>query len=126
MTTYNPGLAITLEAAVDFTNLRYTFVIADSDGKASSNTFATTQVLGVIQNTPITGGECHILPIGSGGSSKILLGATLDEGAMASMEITTGQAIAATSASYAIGPVLQGGADTEIGEILLTSQIPQA
>jgi hypothetical protein len=121
MTTHNPANPLTLEAAEDFTNFRYSLVVVDSDGKAALPSAATLAPFGVIQNTPITGGEAHILPLGSGGSSKIYLGATLDEGAMASMEASTGYAIAATSGSYRIGPVMQGGADTEVGEILLNT-----
>lgn len=130
MTTFTPNLAVSKEAAQDFTNFRWHFVIIDSDGKAAMPVNATTQPFGIIQNVPVTGQAASILPLGSGGSSKVVLGATLDEGVMVSTEYNsgtdTGKAIAATSGSYPVGPLLQGGAEDEIGEVLLQSGVPQA
>jgi hypothetical protein len=130
MTTFNPNHLISLEAAQDFTNFRWHFVYTDSDGKCAMPPAATYQATGIIQNVPITGQAASIMLIGSGGTSKVVLGATLDEGVQVSQEYNSatdvGKAIAATSGSYAYGPLLQGGAEDEIGEVLLASQTVDA
>lgn len=126
MTTANPTNNLAFEAAQDFTNYRYSYVVADSNGKAALPSNGTNQVLGVIQNTPETGQEANVVPMGSGGTSKILLGATLAAGAKVSMEADTGKAVAAASGSTPAGTLLQGGAEDELGEVLLSSQTVDA
>ena len=126
MTTANPTNNLPFEAAKDFTSLRYTFVTLDSDGKVTTPDAITNQIVGIIQNTPETGQEANVAPLGSGGSSKIWLGATIASGAMISTEAATGQGIAAASTAIPVGPVLKGGADGEIGEVLLSSSTVDA
>lgn len=130
MTTYNPGLAVSKEAAEDLSNDRYRFVVCDSDGKIKRPDNATTQPFGILQNAPVTGQPGSVLPIGCGGTSLIVLGATLDEGVMVTTEYVSatdaGKAKAAASGSYPVGPLLVGGAEDELGEVLLASQTVQA
>ena len=126
MTTFNPDHLISLEAAVDFTNFRWHYCTTDSDGKAAMATSTIQPVTGIVQNNPITGGAVSIIPLGSGGSSKVVLGATLDEGARVTVEYNSaadvGKAIAAASSKYNSGLLLKGGVEDEIGEVLLASQ----
>jgi len=126
MTTFNPSQKVTKEAAKDFTDLRYTFVTIDTDGKVTTPSAITNQIFGVIQNEPVTGQAASIQPLGSGGTSLIVLGATLDEGVMVSTEAATGKAIAAASTAVPVGPLLQGGAEDEYGEVLLSSSTVDA
>jgi ATP-dependent protease Clp ATPase subunit len=126
MVTANPTNNLPFEAAADFSSLRYRYVIADANGKAALPVAITNQVLGVIQNTPETGQEANVAPMGSGGSSKIVLGATLAAGAKVSMEAATGKAIAAASTATPAGTLLTGGDEDDLAEVLLVSQTPDA
>jgi len=130
MTTYTPNLAVSKEAAEDLSNDRYRFVVIDTDGKVRRPDNATEQPFGVLQNAPVTGQPASILPIGCGGTSLVVLGATLDEGVQVAMEYVSasdaGKAKAAASSAYQVGPLLQGGAEDELGEVLLASMTVKA
>jgi len=126
MTTCNPANPITLEAAEDLSSLQYTYISLDSDGKAISPAAITAPIVGVVQNTPGIGEEALIVPMGSGGTSKIVLGATLAAGAKVSTEAATGKAIAAASTAEPAGLLLQGGVEDDLGEVLLSSQTVDA
>jgi len=130
MTTCNPANPITLQAAASLVNYQYTFIMCDSAGKAALPTGTTVQCIGILQNAPASGEEAHILLVGSGGTSKVLLGATLDEGARVTHEYVSGtdcgKAKAAGSGLYPLGTLLQGGAEDELGEVILNSTTKDA
>lgn len=118
MATSKVNQEITLVAAADLSSSQYYIVQVDSDGKAAAISSVTHNPIGILQNSPVTGQAARIAPLCSGGVSKIVLGGTLDEGARVSPG-ATGKAVTAASASYPVGTLLEGGADTEIGSVLL-------
>jgi len=74
---------------------------------------------GVLQNTPVTGEAAEVALFGSGNISKIYLSGALATGALVT---TTAEVEAGADAStnYNHGILVEGGADTELGQVLLT------
>lgn len=107
-------------AGADLSALQYTFVTINSSGlcvAASANALA----VGVLQNDPKSG---EAAAIAVNGETKIKLGATLSPGAVVEVG-TGGKAAAATGAgSYVMGMLTLGGADTEIGSMVIRTAGP--
>lgn len=122
--------ALSFEAAEDFTNKKYRVARLDTDGKIGLPDATTNNPLGIIQNEPITGQAGSVAPIGSGMTSKVVLGATLDEGDRVALEFIsssdTGKVIAAASGLFNIGTLAKGGAEDDLGEVILSSQTVDA
>lgn len=119
MTIENTSLLITLTAASDLSAKQWYGVKVDSAGKAAAITATTDICAGVLRNKPETGEAAEICPVGAGGVARMILGATIDEGALVTID-STGRAAASAAANYTIGLTLKGGAVGEIGSILLT------
>ncbi|MBA3027446.1 MAG: hypothetical protein FP814_09775 [Desulfobacterium sp.] len=126
MTTENAVLDITLPADEDLSNDQYRIVVLDASSARVRRPNAATEIpLGVLQNTPNAAGKAAaVRPIGCGGISKIQLGATLGIGVIAGMEYVSatdaGKAVAAVATQYPVGVLLEGGAEDELGSMLLT------
>lgn len=110
-------------AGADLSALQYTFVTVNSSG-AVVGAAANSLAVGVLQNTPVAGEAANVA---FGGETKIKLGATLAPGAVVEVGATTGKAAAATgTGSYVMGIVTLGGADNEIGSMVIRTAGPLA
>lgn len=125
MTIENPNQILSYEAAADLSSNRWYAVKLDSDGKVAAIESTADIPFGILRNKPETGEAAEISPIGSGGVCRMILGATLDEGALCSTS-AVGSAAAAASGSYTIGTVIKGGASSEIGSVMLNNLIVKA
>lgn len=110
----NYTLKITLEAGADLSAAQYKFVKISS-GKAILCAAATDIPIGVLQNSPISGGEASILVAGG---TKLVAGAAIAAGVVIGTS-STGKAdakVAGTDTTeYAVGVViLASGADADI------------
>jgi hypothetical protein len=120
------ALTITLPADEDLSADQYRIVVLDAtSGKVRRPNAATDIPLGVLQNAPnAVDKPAVVVPIG-GGISKIQLGATLSIGAIVQCEYVSasdaGKAIAAVATGYPAGVLLEGGAEDELGTVLLSS-----
>lgn len=125
MATENRVLDISLPADEDLSNDQYRIVVLDATSAQVRRPNAVTDIpLGVLQNAPDAAGKAAVVrPIGCGGISKIQLGAALAIGAIAAMEYVdaadAGKAQAAVATQYPAGVLLEGGAEDELGSILL-------
>lgn len=110
-------------AGADLSALQYTFVTLNSSGQvvaAAANSLAA----GVLQNNPLSGEAANVA---IGGETKIKLGATLSPGAVVEVGATGGKAAAATgTGSYVMGILTLGGADNEIGSMVIRTAGPLA
>jgi hypothetical protein len=125
MATENKVLDISLPADEDLSNDQFRIVVLDAtSGKVRRPNAATDIPLGVLQNAPSAVGMAAVVrPLG-GGISKVQLGATLAIGAILQMEYVSatdaGKGIAAVATGYPVGTLLLGGAEDELGTLLLT------
>lgn len=108
-----PKVSITLVAATDMSQKRYTFGTVNTDG-ALVTPAADALAVGVIQTPGIISEPCNVMTTGV---SFIKLGGTVAAGDKLSVG-TDGAAIKATTGEV-IGVCLVGGASGEIGSILL-------
>ena len=110
-------------AGADLSALQYTFVTVNSSGQvvgAAANSLA----VGVLQNNPLSGEAANVA---MNGETKIKLGATLSAGAQVEVGATAGKAAAAAgTGSYVMGIVTLGGADNEIGSMVIRTAGPLA
>ena len=110
----NYTLRITLEAGADLSAAQYKFVKISS-GKAILCAAATDIPIGVLQNSPISGGEASIVVAGG---TKIVAGAAIAAGVVIGTS-STGKADAKVGGTdtteYAVGAViLASAADADI------------
>ena len=121
----NRVLTITLPADEDLSADQYRLVVLDAtSGKVRRPNAATDIPLGVLQNAPSAADKpAVVVPLG-GGISKVQLGATLAIGAIVQCQYVdaadAGKAIAAVATGYPAGVLLEGGAEDELGTVLLT------
>jgi len=125
MATENKVIDLSFEADEDLSNDQYRIVVLDAtSGKVRRPNAATDIPLGVLQNAPIAGDTAVVRPIGCGGVTKVQLGATLAIGAIVACEYVSasdaGKAKAAATTQYPTGVLLLGGAEDELGTLLLT------
>lgn len=115
--------SISLAAGADLSALQYTFVTVNSSGQcvaAAANSLA----LGVLQNNPVAG---EAATVAISGETKIKLGATLTPSAQVEVGATGGKAAAAAgTGSYVMGVLTLGGADNEIGSMVIRTAGPLA
>jgi hypothetical protein len=121
----NKVIDISLEADEDLSNDQYRIVVLDATTGKVRRPDATTDIpLGILQNAPDAKGKAAVIrPIGCGGISKIQLGATLSTGAIIGIEYVSatdaGKAKAIAAKQYPVGVLLAGGAEDELGVVLL-------
>lgn len=106
-----------LKAAADLSAKQFTFVNVDSSSEVAANTTEGEVCSGVLQDAPDAQGKTASPAYD--GVTKIVLGATVAAGAHV-MSDTTGRAIAATTAKFIMGTILEGGDADEIGTLLLS------
>jgi len=126
MTTENVLFTITKEAAADLSDHQFRYVILDINGKAAKPTAATDVPFGILQNAPESGQEARIAPLGGGGLSKVVLGASLvTPNAIVALEYVsgsdTGKAKAIASTAYPAGILVEGGAEDDLGSVILAA-----
>ncbi len=126
MATENRVLDVTFEAAEDLSNDQYRILVLDS-GKVRRPNASTDIPLGVLQNAPGSGEAAAVRLIGV---SKIQLGETVAENEWIKLEYVdaadAGKGLDADAAlDLAIGRCLVGGAEDELGEILLSGAVHQ-
>jgi len=111
----NAAIVISRKAESTLATKQYTFVKAGSAGGCAAQTSQGGDSLGVLQNSPVSGGTAVILVYGI---SKLVMGGVVADGA----DITTGTAgkgeDAATSDSdYVLGKSLHGQASVSSDKI---------
>lgn len=127
MATENKVLDLTYPADEDLSSDAYRIVVLDAtSGKVRRPNAATDIPFGVLQEpVPAAVDQAAVVrPIGCGGVTKVILGATLAIGVIAGMEYVSasdaGKAIAAVATMYPVGVLLEGGAEDDLGTMLLT------
>ncbi len=126
MTTENVLLKVSFPANEDLSDDQYKFVVLDATALKVRRPDAITDViLGVLQNAPESGEAASVAPLGCGGISKVVLGATLAAGALVGPEYNdaadAGKAVAAVATNVGpCGVLLEGGDEDELGMVLLT------
>jgi hypothetical protein len=126
MATENKVLDLSFEAAEDLNNDQYRIVVLDT-GKVRRPNAANEIPLGVLQNAPKTGEAAAVRLIGV---SKIQLGETVAANEWVKLEYVdasdAGKGLDADGAlDLAIGRCLVGGAEDELGEVLLSGAVHQ-
>ncbi len=126
MSTENRILDVSFEAAEDLSDDQYRIVCLSS-GKVQRPNASTDIPLGVLQNAPASGEAASVRLIGV---SKIVLGETVAENEWIKLEYVSatdaGKGLDADVAlDLAIGRCLKGGAEDELGEILLSGAVHQ-
>lgn len=101
--------------ATDFTGKLYYICDINGDGNLAIAGDGANAV-GVVTEEAASGASATYQ---FGGIAKVILGATVDEGALVASD-ANGKGITATSGEYAIGICRKGGAVNEIGEVLLS------
>ena len=121
MATDNKNFEVSFPAGADLSAKQYTVVKLNSSGKIVVVSAITDIPIGILQNKPDADGKpADIVPIGSGGISKIVLGATVATGILIGTS-TAGKAIADATTNFNLGILTEGGALNDVGSILLTS-----
>jgi hypothetical protein len=121
----NSAVKITLVAGEDLSSAQYKFVKINSSGQAVACSGATDKPVGVLQNSPASGGEASITVVGG---TKVVAGASIDEGVLIGTS-STGKADAKVpgtdTTEYVVGQViLAAGADGEILTALINCSNP--
>jgi len=124
MATENKVIDLSFEAGEDLSADQYRFVVLDTTtAKVRRPNAATDIPIGVLQNAPASGAAASVSPVGCGGVSKIVLGATLTAGVLATLEYVdaadAGKAKAAATTAYTAGILIEGGSEDDLGSILL-------
>ena len=120
-----PGIVVSAPADEDLREDQYKIVVVDSTSLKIRRPDAATDIpFGVLQNAPDIGEEANVAPLGCGGISKVVLGATLPAGTIIGIEyndaIDAGKAVAAVATQYPAGTLLAGGDEDQLLPVLLT------
>lgn len=114
------AVRITLPAGADLSTSQYLFVKINSSGQAVLCSAATDKPIGVLQNSPASGGEAAITVVGG---TKLKTSAACDEGSV------VGTTSAGKGAPYVAGTdttkfivgsvILASGADNELATVIV-------
>ena len=130
MATENRVLTVNFPAAEDLTNDQYRIMVLTSSGTVRRPDAATDIPIGVLQNAPASVEAAAVCVLGSGGISKVVLGATLATGAAVALEYVgatdAGKAKAAATTAYTIGVLTKGGVEDDLGSVLLAPMTVKA
>lgn len=114
------AVRITLPAGADLSTSQYLFVKINSSGNAVLCAAATDKPIGVLQNSPASGGEASITVVGG---TKLVTNAACDEGTVVGTASTGKGApyVAGTDTTkYIVGSViLASGADGELATVIV-------
>lgn len=117
----NKNFEVSFPAAADLSLKQFTYVLIDSAGEIAAVTGITDIIFGILQNKPDAQGKpASVVPMGSGGISKIVLGATVAIGIRVGTS-TAGKAVADASTNFNGGILTEGGVLDDIGSVLLSS-----
>ena len=119
MALENAPQVYTFEAGSDLSTGQYKFVLITTDDQFDLVAAAGGAATGVLQDKPAAAGRAGL--VATGGISKVQLGGTVTVG-MKLQSTAAGLAIEAASGDHVLGTCTKGGADGEVGEILLDSQ----
>ena len=119
------GIVISSLGDEDLRQDQYRIVVLDATSLKVRRPNAATDIpFGILQNAPNTDEEAVVAPIGCGGISKVVLGATIAAGVVVGMEysdaVDAGKAVAAVATQYPVGVLLLGGDEDDFGTALLT------
>jgi hypothetical protein len=114
------AVRITLPAGADLSTKQYFFVKVNSTGQAVLCAAATDKPIGVLQNSPISGGEASITVVGG---TKVVTSAACDEGTVVGTD-SDGKAApyvaGVDTTKFIVGSViLASGADNELATVLV-------
>lgn len=120
-----PGVVVSQPADEDLRQDQFKIVVLDATSLKVRRPNASTDIpFGILQNKPDIDEGAAVAPIGCGGISKVVLGATIGAGIIIGMEyndaVDAGKAIAAVATQYPVGVLLLGGDEDDLGTILLT------
>lgn len=126
MATENRVLDVSFEAAEDLSNDQFRIVVLDT-GEVRRPDASADIPLGVLQNAPGSGEAAVVRVMGI---SKIQLGETVAENEWIKLEYVdaadAGKGLDADIAlDLAIGRCIKGGAEDELGEVLLSGAVHQ-
>lgn len=116
------GKVISIPAGADLSSSTEKVVKLNSSGEVVDMAAITDVPVGILKNSPVTGEPAEIAV---NGVSRIWLGATLSPGDLVGSS-AAGKAVADAATNYNVGVLLKGGADGEIGEIILGSKTATA
>ena len=114
------GTVVSRLAAVDLSGAtaQNTIVAINSAGKVYLPDAITYQSFGVCIDGDVADQPCSIQ---ISGIARVVLGATLAVGANVGAEADTGKAIAVASTAWSIGQLVEGGAEDDLGSVMLSS-----
>ena len=122
----NKNFEVSFPAGADLSALQFRVIKLDSSKEIVIVTAITDIPFGILQNKPDAQGKpAAIVPIGSGGISKIVLGATLATGVLVGTS-TAGKAVADATTNFNLGILIDSGVLDDIGSVLLTSLTAKA
>jgi hypothetical protein len=126
MATENGVLDVSVEAAEDLSSDQYKIVVLAS-GKVRRPDSGSEAGYGILQNAPVSGDAAQVRLIGI---SKIVFGEVVAENEWIKLEYVSatdaGKALDADGAlDLAIGRCIKGGAEGEVGEVLLSGAVHQ-
>ncbi len=123
MTAANIGVTKTFIAGEALGSYKHCVLVQNGTDLTVTHLTSSVSALacGVLQDwglarDPVTGDAVTVVV---SGPSKIWLGATLTSGAIVGPEQATGQGIAVAAGHYPVGRITKGGADNEIGEMIV-------
>lgn len=119
----NKTLTLPFKAGADLSAKQFYSVYLDSNEKIQLVDAITRPAIGILQNKPDADGKEAEVCVQ--GVSKVVLGGTLAVGALVG-PAATGKAVADASTNYTLGMLLKGGADTELGSVLLRNYTAKA
>jgi len=112
-----PGFALgTRVAAADLSSSQFKFVKLAADNKVAL-AGAGELALGALQNKPIAGEAANVMV---NGTSKVVAGDTIVEGAIVAAD-AAGDAVTAAAGAWGLGLALNGAADGDIVEVQLVN-----
>ena len=118
----NYSVKVSLVAGGDLSSSQYRFVKLNSSGQVIAVAAATDRPIGVLQNSPASGGVAEVL---ISGGTKLVLGGTVTEGGIVSPS-STGTAVAIVAGTdttkYICGTALTEGASAEIITAVIACQ----
>ncbi|SDP33350.1 hypothetical protein SAMN04487914_10895 [Arthrobacter sp. ok909] len=118
MAKFIEGNHFSAPAAADLSALQYKAVKLDSTGKVVAATAATDVILGVLDNTPVSGELASIWLRTSNGTFKVKLGGTVAVGDAVTSNGSSAGITTTTAGNQIIGYAVQAGVSGDIIEVM--------
>jgi hypothetical protein len=110
--------SFTAGADLSAATLVNTLVGVNSSGNIITPTTIVSMAIGTLLEGGVTGQNCSVQ---IQGIAKVVLGGTIASGVRVGVEAASGKAIALASTAVPVGTILVGGAEDELGELLIGS-----